>query len=155
MAVYDPSDDEMEEERRLCYVGITRAMKNLTLTCARQRMRNGEPNFNFPSRFISEIPRYLIQQSGGVEKSIPAPKTVSIKPAGLDDIFSPAKKYNKGSKNPFANNPYIKKGAASLSSPGEKPDYEEGDTVYHIKFGTGIVQSISRRGNYAVHLQNL
>lgn len=145
MAVYDPSDDEMEEERRLCYVGITRAMKNLTLTCARQRMRNGEPNFNFPSRFISEIPRYLIQQSGGVEKSIPAPKTVSIKPAGLDDIFSPAKKYNKGSKNPFANNPYIKKGAASLSSPGEKPDYEEGDTVYHIKFGTGIVQSISRR----------
>lgn len=144
LAVYDQSDEEIEEERRLCYVGITRAMKNLTLTCARQRMRNGEPNFNFPSRFISEIPRYLLQQSGGAKKSSTPAKSFDTQTAGLEDIFSPAKKYNKGSKNPFANNPYIQKGASSLSSSSQKPDYQEGDTVYHIKFGTGRVQSLTK-----------
>ncbi len=50
----DPSD--LEEERRLCYVGITRAMKQLTLTCARQRMARGEIQYNRMSRFIKEIP---------------------------------------------------------------------------------------------------
>lgn len=145
MAVYDPSDDEMEEERRLCYVGITRAMKRLTLTCARQRMRNGEPNFNFPSRFISEIPRYLIQQAGGETPHASRPKSsYHVDPAGLDDIFSPAKKYNKNSKNPFAGNPYITKGAGALSASKESPDYREGDTVYHIKFGTGTVVSLKK-----------
>ncbi len=105
-------------------------------------MRNGEPNFNFPSRFISEIPRYLIQQTEG-EKSRRSSSAYD-RAAGLDDIFSPAKKYNKHSKNPFADNPYIKKGASSLSSPAGKPEYSEGDTVYHIKFGTGTVLSLTK-----------
>ncbi len=61
------SDDplEIEEERRLCYVGITRAMKRLTLTGARQRMQHGETQFNKPSRFLREIPRYLIKEEAG------------------------------------------------------------------------------------------
>ena len=54
----DPS--ELEEERRLCYVGITRAMQHLTLTCARQRMIRGEVQYNKMSRFVKEIPRELI-----------------------------------------------------------------------------------------------
>ena len=54
----DPA--ELEEERRLCYVGITRAMKDLTLTCAQQRMIRGETQYNKPSRFIREIPRELV-----------------------------------------------------------------------------------------------
>lgn len=69
MAVYgedpDQAAEEMEEERRLCYVGITRAMKKLSLSCARSRFRNGEHQFNRPSRFISEIPRYLIHAGSG------------------------------------------------------------------------------------------
>lgn len=56
MALYDLSDDEIEEERRLCYVAITRAMKNLTLTCAVQRMKNGQPNINFPSLLYQRDP---------------------------------------------------------------------------------------------------
>ena len=57
------SDDptEIEEERRLCYVGITRAMKDLTLTCAQQRMIRGETQYNKVSRFIKEIPRELVE----------------------------------------------------------------------------------------------
>jgi DNA helicase-2/ATP-dependent DNA helicase PcrA len=74
MAVYgedpDAAAEEMEEERRLCYVGITRAMKKLSLSCARSRFRNGEQQFNRPSRFIQEIPRYLIHSA---KKSVPSP----------------------------------------------------------------------------------
>ncbi len=66
-AVYaeDPEEAQkaMEEERRLCYVGITRAMKRLSLSCARSRFRNGEQQFNRPSEFINEIPRYLLKNT--------------------------------------------------------------------------------------------
>ncbi|BCJ98489.1 ATP-dependent helicase [Anaerocolumna chitinilytica] len=56
----DDPETEIEEERRLCYVGITRAMKRLSLSACNQRMLRGETQFNRPSRFIREIPRYLL-----------------------------------------------------------------------------------------------
>ena len=68
----DPS--ELEEERRLCYVGITRAMQHLTLTCARQRMIRGEVQYNKMSRFVKEIPRELIsleRERGEIEDRKP------------------------------------------------------------------------------------
>lgn len=55
--------EEMEEERRLCYVGITRAKEKLSLSCATSRFRNGEQQYNPPSRFLAEIPRCLIKQN--------------------------------------------------------------------------------------------
>ena len=63
-ALAEGDTEEIEEERRLCYVGITRAMKKLSLSCATCRFRNGEQQFNRPSQFIYEIPRYLLKQSG-------------------------------------------------------------------------------------------
>ncbi len=66
-AVIGDDPEEMEEERRLCYVGITRAKEKLTLSCARSRFRNGEQQFNRPSRFIEEIPRYLLKQSNTIQ----------------------------------------------------------------------------------------
>ncbi len=129
------SDDPMdiEEERRLCYVGITRAMKRLHLTCARQRMQNGEIRFNKPSRFVHEIPRYLMTQqatssiytSGSMQDAyndtLQRFKTVSSnqnKPfqytsASGQSSFSNATSggYAKRTgKDPFANNPMIQKG---------------------------------------------
>ena len=62
-AVMGDDPEEMEEERRLCYVGITRAMQKLSLSCARSRFRNGEQQYNRPSCFIGEIPRFLLKQS--------------------------------------------------------------------------------------------
>lgn len=62
-AVMGDDPEEMEEERRLCYVGITRAMEKLSLSCARSRFRNGEQQYNRPSCFINEIPRFLLKQS--------------------------------------------------------------------------------------------
>lgn len=65
-AIMGDDEEEIEEERRLCYVGITRAMKKLSISCARSRFRNGEQQYNRPSQFINEIPRYLLKQCGGM-----------------------------------------------------------------------------------------
>ncbi len=58
----DNALEEIEEERRLAYVGITRAMKNLTVTCARQRMVRGQMQYNRVSRFVNEIPKQVMEQ---------------------------------------------------------------------------------------------
>lgn len=68
-AVMGDDPEEMEEERRLCYVGITRAKEKLSLSCARSRFRNGEQQYNRPSTFINEIPRYLLKQGASTQTS--------------------------------------------------------------------------------------
>lgn len=139
-AVFGDDPSELEEERRLCYVGITRAMKKLTLTSANQRMRNGEMNFNRPSRFINEIPRHLVKQTYG---AVLKPETES-KPTEFSR--TKASLYTKDRKNPFANNPYIQKGMGS-ASPAGAPDYQVGNRVSHTKFGQGIVRSLTKLTN--------
>ena len=62
MSIMSDDKDAVEEERRLCYVGITRAQKELTLTAARQRMTNGETRFSKVSRFVEEIPEWLLEK---------------------------------------------------------------------------------------------
>ena len=68
MTISYGDDGEMEEERRLCYVGITRAMKDLTLTCAQQRMIRGETQYNRVSRFVREIPRELVDLGHTIQR---------------------------------------------------------------------------------------
>lgn len=139
-AVFGDDPSELEEERRLCYVGITRAMKKLTLTSANQRMRNGEMNFNRPSRFINEIPRHLVKQTYG---AVFKPETES---KSTEFSRTKASLYTKDRKNPFANNPYIQKGLGS-TSPASAPDYQVGDRVSHAKFGQGVVRSLTKLTN--------
>ena len=124
----DPMD--IEEERRLCYVGITRAMKKLTLTCARQRMHNGEIRFHKPSRFINEIPRYLLTQTTGNSiytqgnSGLYSQQSDNRTPSSTEKPFrftsaSGSGSYSSaiqggyqrtGSVDAFANNPLISKG---------------------------------------------
>lgn len=153
-AVFGDDEEEMEEERRLCYVGITRAKQILTLTGANQRMRNGQTEFNRPSRFIREIPRYLIRQTGGA-----APYSARSEYAGNTGVTPKQKTttqgFSSGSKknNLFSDNPYISKGFGSSSAvssgggSGETPDYTVGDTVEHSKFGLGTVTAMEDKGN--------
>lgn len=148
MAVFGDDPTELEEERRLCYVGITRAKKKLTLTSANQRMRNGEMSFNRPSRFIHEIPRYLMKQIYGATPKSEA--VVSFKvgqaPKSTNDFSSEkASRFTKDRKNPFANNPYIQKGISGTSQ--KEPDYKTGDTVSHTKFGIGTITSMTKLDN--------
>lgn len=148
IAVFGDDPTEIEEERRLCYVGITRAMQKLTLTSANCRMRNGEINFNRPSRFINEIPRYLIKQTYGAVIKEEKKPSIPEKPVFSRTGYSPARAsiYTKNKKNPFADNPYIQKGFGNGGT-SQVPEYREGDTVSHTKFGTGTVTSLTQLDN--------
>ena len=125
----DPS--ELEEERRLCYVGITRAMQHLTLTCARQRMIRGEVQYNKMSRFVKEIPRELIsleRERGEIEDRKPK---MDIPTRG--SVYA-------AMKQAFREKPQQAKTFSAQKA--TKLNYEIGDTVRHIKFGVGIVTDI-------------
>ena len=163
----DPS--ELEEERRLCYVGITRAKKKLSLSAAKMRMQNGEMKFNRPSRFINEIPRYLLKQTGTI--SAPRfPREDSVFGKSFGDSSNYRTVSNKMASTPYQKSIPIKKsdhmfdkpavGKPALSSiPGLQkglqttaaktfqPSYKLGDTVKHIKFGTGIITKMQQNGN--------
>ena len=123
----DPS--ELEEERRLCYVGITRAMRHLTLSYARMRMIRGENRFSKISRFVKEIPTELVEMGG-----IPMPKEKEIP---RQNVYQQAK--SAFHMKAFETKQFTVTKAAAL-------DYEVGDTVKHIKFGTGIVEAITEGG---------
>lgn len=127
----DPSD--LEEERRLCYVGITRAMKELTLTCAQQRMIRGETQFNRVSRFVREIPRELVDLGHTVQEKKPC----------LEDIAPKNNSYMQ-MKMAFHAKPFQPKEFKVTKA--EALDYEVGDTVRHVKFGVGIVKNITEGG---------
>ena len=133
MTIAENDAEELEEERRLCYVGITRAMENLTLTCARKRRVHGEVQYNKISRFIKEIPAYLLDTKGGATRvAREEPKVnpyLQAKQSFRKDAFAPAK--------PIQN--FGVKAGSSLS-------YEVGDRVRHMKFGEGIVLSIVEGG---------
>ncbi len=150
----DPSD--IEEERRLCYVGVTRAMEKLYLSNARTRMSRGEQMYNKPSRFINEIPRYLLQTTAS-EKPDVYEQSKRIR-SGYGDsygknfdtessLFSSSSsrissaKQSKGKSDLFSN-PYIMKGMGGLKD-GSNPDYGVGDKVSHIKFGVGVVKEMN------------
>lgn len=122
----DPSD--LEEERRLCYVGITRAMESLTISAAKQRMFRGETQYHRPSRFLKEIPLQVVK---GVTRE---PK---IKEMPKNHIYSAAKEAFRA--KPFESRQFSGNNLSSL-------DYEIGDKVFHIKFGTGIVMDIKAGG---------
>ena len=123
--------EEIEEERRLCYVGITRAMKELTLTCARVRMIRGENQYNNISRFIREIPPELLGKKSVVP---PAPK---VQAPPKDTPYQKAKEAFK--TKTFDPNQFKVVKADSL-------DYTVGDRVSHIKFGQGTVLEIADGG---------
>lgn len=152
----DNPNEEIEEERRLCYVGFTRAMKQLTLTAAKQRMLRGETQYNKPSRFIHEIPRFLLTMNA------PGPKKAQYHFSDNTDIADNMKPNNDSLDNPFVfDKP--KPGVYKQSQANYKPflspatkqfegkqmgtlDYGVGDDVKHIKFGVGTVTNITKGG---------
>ena len=129
MSIVSDDKSDLEEERRLCYVGITRAMEDLTLTSARQRMIRGDVQYNKVSRFVREIPRELVDlgQEAQEKKKIVADMIAADSSLAKMKMTMAAK--------PFKPREFKVTKAASL-------DYEVGDTVRHIKFGVGIVKDI-------------
>jgi DNA helicase-2/ATP-dependent DNA helicase PcrA len=148
----DNPEPEIEEERRLCYVGITRAMKELYMSAAAKRMLRGENQYNSLSRFIKEIPRYLLNVTSPSghgtsyrnSDAFPESKIRSAK-----STFS-APAYGTPGQNPrpaYSSTMFDKAPAKNIGSGTAKPlPYGVGDTVLHIKFGTGTVTSIVNGG---------
>ena len=124
-SIGDP--EEMEEERRLCYVAITRAKKHLTLTCAKQRMLYGRTSVNRHSRFIEEIPPELITgKKAELPKTYQKPAQPQHQPRAWTDSFQ------------------TRKTQAAL------PDFRKGDMIVHDTFGRGMILSVLKMGNDAM-----
>ncbi|MCF2679987.1 DNA helicase PcrA [Faecalicatena contorta] len=133
MTITADDPEEVEEERRLCYVGITRAEEELTLTCARRRMVRGETQYNKMSRFLKEIPRELLSTGAVFEKAENTPKPqntyMQARQTFKTRAFAPAKP------------------ARQFGKPaGDGPGYGVGDRVRHMKFGEGTVTAIVEGG---------
>lgn len=130
-SMYDSS--EIEEERRLAYVGITRAREKLYLTNARVRMMFGSTQRNQPSRFVSEIPDDYLEKSSQSEPTFSMRQQVA---------------YKNPKKNDYSVSHMIG-GASQKPAPAQKSGvpYAIGDTVKHKAFGTGVIISITPMGN--------
>lgn len=149
MSISSEDRSELEEERRLCYVGITRAKEYLTMTSSRQRMVNGETRYAKISRFVEEIPAELL----AVEKLEPRMQKRSMdgeeglpwnkkKPAGVSSFGSRTNAYATKS----APSPAPSFGKAFTVEKSKGLSYSVGDQVVHIKFGHGIVLDIKDGG---------
>ncbi len=137
MSITSDDLEDIEEERRLCYVGITRAEEELTLTCARRRMVRGETQYNRMSRFLKEIPVELVS-------------TGETFAGETEDAQKEQQKRNAytQAKQAFQTKVYAAaKPAKQFGSPsGSSLDYEVGDRVCHVKFGEGTVTGIIEGG---------
>ena len=123
--------DEMEEERRLCYVAITRAKQSLTISYARQRMLYGRTNAALPSRFLKEIPEDVTVKKGGYVR----PSRDSGYPS-----FRSSTAYSQPAKTL---QPATAPKTAGL-------ELAKGDMVQHTAFGKGLVLSVLNMGGDAL-----
>lgn len=153
MTIANDDPMEIEEERRLCYVGITRAMKKLTLSYAMCRMIHGQTQYNKISRFVKEIPPQLIGGSLPRERfprkaEDDLPWNTGSASNGISGFGGSRMGTGVGNRgirqsHKFDVSAFAKKGGDMKKT---APDYEVGDTVKHIKFGTGVVQAIKDGG---------
>lgn len=171
MSISSEDKTEVEEERRLCYVGITRARENLLITAARVRMINGESRYCKPSRFIDEIPGEFLEedkleprlsnkQSGSSNDSdLPWNQT---KPSGVSSFGTRTNAYASGTASfskggakeasawragkALSNQSAPSFGKAFTVEKASTLDYQAGDRVNHIKFGEGTVVEVKDGG---------
>ncbi len=154
---------ELEEERRLCYVGITRAKEELTITCARSRMLRGETQYNAVSRFVKEIPPLLMTGASSLfnkksysreddfaegvssyERTVPkaAPvRSQAAKPFIANAVAAAGGGYSKPS---YFGKSSLQKGSQMAGATVADLSYSVGDRVKHIKFGEGTVTDMKQ-----------
>lgn len=128
MCRFDPS--EMEEERRLAYVAVTRAKKRLIVTHSRYRMLFGKTSANHLSKFITEIPEELCKKNG--------------------EENAPMKAYSKPERHSFLKEETAKMKSAAPINPSSFESFSVGERVHHFKFGDGTVIEYKEMGNDAM-----
>ena len=127
----------MEEERRLCYVAITRAKESLTICHAKQRMLYGRTNASLPSRFLSEIPESIVVKKGGYHQK----QNEGYQSTSYNAYAAAARQQN-----------YKSQIASSVSAAPKAACIElnKGDMVQHTAFGKGMVLSVIKMGGDAL-----
>ncbi len=150
---------ELEEERRLCYVGITRAKENLFLTCAKQRTMFGSTSCNMVSRFLKEIPQNLLE--GYEETFADSKKNIfkdtentwnykgtnnsSIKTYNITESTK-VKEHNKSFAFRTAEN-FLNSISAKKTTKVDLSQYKEGIRIHHKKFGEGTINKVEQEGD--------
>ena len=149
---------ELEEERRLCYVGITRAKNNLYLTCSRQRTMFGSTSCNPVSRFVKEIPENMLEGSSEIDsepenkfkdsnyewsygKSGNNGKVVSYK------VDIPSSKPEPSFAFKSAESFLAKLNSKAQGNDTDLSRYKEGQRIYHKRFGEGNISKIEPEGD--------
>ena len=140
MSISTGDESDIEEERRLCYVGITRAKETLIMSAARMRTVRGETQMNRTSRFVREIPKELLAESAQMLKKNSEYSSIT----GKDHMELPVRKrgqvaFNSYQREAISNTVFDKKTDSA-------PDYVVGDRVRHIKFGEGTVADLINGG---------
>ena len=140
MSISTGDESDIEEERRLCYVGITRAKETLIMSAARMRTVRGETQMNRTSRFVREIPKELLDESAQMLKKNSEYSSIT----GKDHMELPVRKrgqvaFNSYQREAISNTVFDKKTESV-------PDYVVGDRVRHIKFGEGTVADMINGG---------
>lgn len=140
MSISTGDESDIEEERRLCYVGITRAKETLIMSAARMRTVRGETQMNRTSRFVREIPKELLAESAQMLKKNSEYSSIT----GKDHMELPVRKrgqvaFNSYQREAISNTVFDKKTDSA-------PDYVVGDRVRHIKFGEGTVADMISGG---------
>ena len=145
----------MEEERRLCYVAMTRAKEKLYMTCASQRMLFGRTNSNRPSRFLGEIPPEYVEKSGRLpyaeraERETERPARRTPLRRTFDRGFSmgsAAAPASAGAPAPDWKSPAAGRASAGAALPG----FKMGDSVQHKAFGRGLITKVTPMGGDAL-----
>ena len=140
MSISTGDESDIEEESRLCYVGITRAKETLIMSAARMRTVRGETQMNRTSRFVREIPKELLAESAQMLKKNSEYSAIT----GKDHMELPVRKrgqvaFNSYQREAISNTVFDKKTDSA-------PDYVVGDRVRHIKFGEGTVADMINGG---------
>ncbi len=130
--------EEMEEERRLCYVAITRGKQTLTISHARQRMLYGRTNAAIASRFLREIPEDLLVKKGGYTA---APRY---------STFDNPKSYSWNDYSAYTAKPAQPSYSAASAAKTTYLELSKGDMVHHTGFGKGMVLSVMKMGGDAL-----
>ena len=144
-------EEELEEERRLCYVALTRAKERLCLTCAAQRMLFGRTAANLPSRFVQEIPADRVDAGGRVRR----PQRDAFQDGGWssEERISQVRPAASPRTQPRPSGTRVP--SSTYRKPAPKPSQpmlslRKGDMVCHSAFGTGMVLTIQPMGGDAL-----
>ena len=152
---------EMEEERRLCYVAITRARERLYITCAAQRMLYGRTSANLPSRFTDEIPAELLDRQGVRRREERERRSFwdedtgafgysdSFRTGGIRGDSFPSGYSTRRSRPPEKKTSALRPHAPA-APPAAAPAFTTGDRVVHKSFGHGTIEKMTPMGNDAL-----